>query len=489
MIYSFHHSTFWMKGGIEASLGYRAKIFRFLGFEAKFVFTNEFPGGNVQKETAFLGLWDSEVIWLYRFFTDCKSSAITYSLKQLEDTFLGENYIFSRNGNTVKYVFPDLNVYYLVFMTDEKSDFVQEVAMMSNGCLVRKDYFTYCRNYTEYYVPVDGKAHLYLRRFYNENGSVAYEEQEGEGTVLYKFPDRIFHTKEELVEYMMVCLQLTEKDVVLIDGGDGFIDHAAFIQNAFPAKVGFIIHTEHFLYKDEDHILWFKWFEYAFSHPEQIDFFVTSTEEQRNLLKKQFREYKGLDVRVETIPVAFIDKIRIPERSRKKHSLITAGRLESDKRVYLIIEAAVIAKKKIPDLTLDIYGRGKYENQLREQIKSLNCDGYIRLCGFQKMDEIYQNYEAYISASFGETFGITLLEATGSGLPIIGFDRRYGMKVFVDEGKNGYKILYASAEGLAEGIIRLFSEADLDTFRKYSYKKAKGYLEKEVGEIWRDILL
>lgn len=43
----------------------------------------------------------------------------------------------------------------------------------------------------------------------------------------------------------------------------------------------------------------------------------------------------------------------------------------------------------------------------------------MHLCEFQKLDEIYQNYEAYVSASCGETFGITLMEAIGSVLPIV----------------------------------------------------------------------
>ena len=32
------------------------------------------------------------------------------------------------------------------------------------------------------------------------------------------------------------------------------------------------------------------------------------------------------------------------------------------------------------------------------------------------------------------------MEAAGSGLPIIGFDVRYGNPNFIDEGKNGYLI-------------------------------------------------
>ena len=30
--------------------------------------------------------------------------------------------------------------------------------------------------FTEYYTPVDNKAHLYQRRFFNEDGSIAYDE-------------------------------------------------------------------------------------------------------------------------------------------------------------------------------------------------------------------------------------------------------------------------------------------------------------------------
>lgn len=488
MIYNIHHSTFWMKGGIEASLGYRAKIFRDLGLDAKFIFTNDFPGGNVQKEISFLGIKASEVIWIYSFFTDCKISPITYSLKQLEDTFLKENFIFSRNKDTVKYEFPDLNVYYCVSMTDERSDFVQEVAMISNGCMVRKDYYTYCRNCSEYYIPVNGNAYLYMRRFYNEDGSIAYEEQEADGTVLYKFRDKILYSEEELVEYMMQCLHLMEDDVVLIDGGDGFIDRAVFLQNAYPAKTGIIIHTDHFVYNDDEHILWYDWFEYIFSHPEKVCFFVTSTEIQSKILKEQFRQYMGVDVRVETIPVAYLDRIRIPENGRKKHSLITAGRFHGDKHIDIIIEATVMARKEVPDLTLDIYGEGSREEELRGLINELGCEDYIHICGFQELDDIYQNYEAYVSASYGETFGITLLEAVGSGLSIVGFDLPYGIPIFVDEGKNGFKTSYLSSEALSECIVRLFTQANMDAFQRHSYEKAKCYLIEDVEKKWKEIL-
>lgn len=488
MIYSFHHYNYWVKGGVETGLAHRAKIFRDIGLEAKFVFATAFPEHNIWNETRQLGFPDSEVLWLYGYFTDCKPSAVTYTLGQLESTFGEKNFIFFRDGLTAKYRFPDLNVYYVVFMTDATNDFVHRVEMVSNGCLLRKDYYTYCRVYSEYYTPVDGRAYLYQRRFYNEDGSVAYEEVIERGAILYKFPDRLLYSREELAGYMMSCLHLTKDDVVLIDGEWGFIDRMAFVQNAVPARTGFIVHLNHFSYSDEDFILWNEVYESVFSHPERISFFVTNTEAQGRLLKEQFQIYKETDCRVEAIPAAYLNKIRVPEESRKKHSLVTAGRLEADKRTGWMIEAVMRAREEIADLTLDIYGDGEEKDSLQRQIDEMACGSYIRLCGFQKMDDLYQNYEVYLSASYGETFGITLLEAIGSGLPIVGFDRPYGMQTFVEDGKNGFRISNVTVEGLAEGIIRLFRETDLEKFRKHSYEMARNYLEEEIEKKWREIL-
>ena len=487
MIYSFHHYYHWLKGGVETGQANRAKLFRKLGLEAKFVFTTLFPDHNIWNETRQLGYLNSEVLWMYSFFTDCKPSKVTYTLEQLEDTF-DEEFIFSRKDSVATYKFPSTNTYYNAFLMDASSDLVHSVVLISNACLVRKDFYTYCRAYSEYYFPMNGQAILYMRRYFNEDGSVAYEELLEGGTILYKFPERVLYSREELVGYMMTCLHITENDVVLIDGEWGMIHWAAFIQNAFPAKIGFILHSNHFRESDEEHILWYDVFGYAFSHPEKISFFATNTDAQSSLLREQFRYYKGLDVRVETIPVAYLDRIRVPKNTRRKHSLITAGRLQGDKRTNWIISAVVMARKEIPDLTLDIFGEGDDKSKLQEQIGELDCGEYVHLCGFHNLDEVYQGYEGYISASYGETFGITLMEAIGSGLSIVGFDVPYGMQVFVDNEKNGYRISLISVEGLANGIIRLFTEADLEAFRRHSYKKAEDYLEEKIEQKWREVL-
>lgn len=488
MVYSFHHFYYWVKGGVETGLAYRAKLFRAMGQEAKFVFATTFPNHNIQHETSSLGFLDSEVIWMYGFFTDCKLSPVVYTLKQLEDSFGESKYSFSRNGTTVTYRFANSNIVYIATLTDEIGERVHRVKIVSDGHLVRKDYFTYCRIYSEYFIPENGFARLYLRRFFHEDGRVAYEELIDGSNVIYRFPDRILYSREELVGEMMSRLHLTKDDLVLIDGEPGMIDRAAFIQNAAPARVGFILHADHFLSEDADHVLWYGIYEYALAHPEKIDFYITNTTAQSDLLREQFKKYKGVEPLILTIPVVGLDEIKRPKRMRRRHALISVGRLAPEKHMDQVIKAVAMARTAVPDLSLDIYGEGSGKAQLAETIARLGCGDCVRLCGFQKLDEVYQEYEAYVSASFVETLGVTLLEAVGAGLPIISYDIHYGAQVFVDEGKNGYRVEYGNVEELAKGIVRLFTQADWEAFSRHSYEKAESFTTKEIERKWKEIL-
>ncbi|MCM1231926.1 MAG: glycosyltransferase [Ruminococcus flavefaciens] len=488
MIYNFHHFYYWLKGGVETGQAYRARLFRELGLEARFVFATTFPDRNIQQETSYLGFLDSEVIWMYGFFTDCRISPVTYTVEQLENTFEEVNYSFSRERDVLTYRFSESGVCYKVFLTDENSDLVHRVMMISNGCLLRKDYYTYCRIYSEYYIPVNGNAQMYLRRFFNQDGSAAYEEIIDGNEVFYKFPDQLLRSREELLGFMMGRLNLTAEDVVLLDMEPGMIEKEAFIRNAAPARVGLVMHADHFWNYYDEHILWYGVYEYAFAHSEKVSFFITNTDAQSNLLREQLKKYQGAEPDIRTIPVAGLDRIRRPQKKRRKHALISAGRLAPEKRMDQAIKAVVAARKEVPDVSLDIYGEGADREKLQKLIDELECGDYVRLCGFQKLDEKYQEYEAYLSASYVETLGVTLLEAVGSGLPIVSYDMRYGAQMFIDEGENGYKVPWENVEELAKAIVRLFTEADLEAFQKHSYKKAEAYLTEEVMKKWKNLL-
>lgn len=495
MVYNFNLGIGWASSGVEYAQLYRARMFRNIGVDAKFIFTDMFPRDNIQHMTENIGFLDSEIIWLYTYFTDTKISPVTYTLSQLEASFGITEFTTTRNGSVVKYNFPGKNNFYTAYMADEESDRVHRVELVSNGKLIRKDYFTYCRIYSEYYAPLDKQAHLYQRRFFNENGSVAYEEMIDGDSVMYQFPDKLLCSKEEFVGYMVSCLNLTEDDVVIIDRTTGI--GQAIMRNAGPARIGSIIHADHFSEgsTNEEYILWNNYYEYAFSQREHIDFYVSATDDQNRLVREQFEKYLGYTPNVVTIPVGSLATLKHPTSARKPYSLITASRLATEKHIDWLVEAVAEARKTIPELTLDIYGKGPEEKKLKDAMERLNCADCVRLCGQQNLDEVYQNYECYLSGSTSEGFGLTLMEAIGAGLPIIGFDVRYGNQNFIDDAQNGYKIpVHDKMESkeriqrLTESIIRIFTEADLESFHAHSYEKAQNYLTAEVQKRWANLL-
>lgn len=494
MIYNFNLGIGWASSGVEYAQSYRAVMLRNIGIKAKFIFTDMIMTENIEHLTKNIGFMDEEIIWLYTFFTDYRIAPVSYTLGDLKKTLPADKYTYSRKGKTGRIVLPGENNYYAVYFTDGQSERVHRAEIVSGGYLIRKDFFTYGRVFSEYYAPLDNKAHLYLRRYFNEDGTVAYEEIIDDGKVMYQFPDQIFCSKEELVGYMVSRLNLTKDDLVLVDRTTGI--GQAILRNVGGARVGIVIHADHFSEgnTDDANILWNNYYEYSFSMHKHVDFYVTATDEQNKLLREQFRKYIGTEPVVYTVPVGSLDELKYPMVNRKPYSILTASRLATEKHIDWIIEAVVRARKTVPQLTLDIYGKGGEEKKLQELIEKLGAENYIVLRGQQNLKEIYQDYELYLSGSMSEGFGLSLMEALGGGLPIIGFDVRYGNPTFIDDGENGYLIPVdehmtkeEKVAALTDRLLRLFTEADLDSFHTHSYEKAKGFLTKEVEQRWKSI--
>lgn len=493
-VYSFNQGIGWASSGVEYAQAYRAKIFAELKIDAKFIFTDLILNENLQTLTSNIGFLDEQVIWLYQYFTDIKIAPSSYTLAQLKQSLRYEkrNGQFEKvNDQIVRLRFPDENKYATVYLKKQTKDIVDRVEYVSNNYLIRKDYFTYTKLMTEYYAPFENKATAYLRRFYNEDGSIAYEQIIGKGQTLYRFKDRVLYSKNEFIAYFIQQLKLTENDILLIDRATE-LGQAAFVNHA-PAKLGVVIHAEHFSENvtDDDYILWNNYYEYQFDNAKEVDFFITATEKQKELLQAQFKKYRGFVPKIYAIPVGSIEKLKYPTKARKPYSLITASRLATEKHIDLLIEAVVLAKQKFKKLTFDIYGEGGERNKLEELIKKYDASDYIKLKGHHDLSDIYQDYEAYITASLSEGFGLTLMEAVGSGLCMIGFDVRYGNQTFILNGENGY-LLENDKENrvllLQEALEKLFEKVALDDFHATSYELARGFLTSEVKNKWQRLL-
>ena len=495
-VYNINLGIGWASSGVEYAQAYRAQILRRIQQPAKFIFMDMILADNIQHLTENIGFLDGEVIWLYNYFTDIKLAPTTVTLDQVLSQVSGQPERSEREGKIVRYFYPEKDFFITCYLRHEDQDFVEHTEYVSRGKLVRKDFFSYVRYATEYFAPHNDVATLYQRSFYNEDGSVAYDMLLEDGQeVLYRFPDRIFYSKAELVRYFLQSLELKSDDVVILDRETG-IGQVVF-EESQNAKLGVVVHAEHFSENasGDDYILWNNYYDYQFTNADKVDFFIVATDAQKSILEQQFKQYTDKCPKIATIPVGSLDQLTYPKGPRKPFSMITASRLATEKHLDWLVKATVKAHDQLADLTLDIYGKGGEEAKLRRMIEEAGAQDYIRLKGHADLSRIYTGYELYLTASTSEGFGLTLMEAVGSGLPLIGFDVRYGNQTFIQDGKNGYLLPVGSNQvedqicsAFVEKILALFGQGLQQEMSQYSYQVAENFLTSRVEAAWSQLL-
>ncbi|WP_218653383.1 accessory Sec system glycosyltransferase GtfA [Streptococcus pluranimalium] len=494
-VYNINLGIGWASSGVEYAQAYRSTAFNDLGIDAKFVFIDFISQDNICDLTRNLGFSDDQVDWLYTHFSDQKIAPTTFTLQDLKDSFYGDLKRIERDQKVVKYFYPDQDVFLTAYLKNEHEDIVHRVEYVSRGKLIRKDFFTYLRSFTEYYTPRDGRAHLYQRRFFNEDGTVALEEIIDGDSIVYRTKDFIGYSKESLIAHYMKSLQLTTSDVVILDRATG--TGQAVFRHVKPAKLAVVVHAEHFSENAStgNNILWNNFYEYQFTNADKVDVFITATDKQKELLAEHFKTYTNHQPRIVTIPVGSLPELHQPLQERRPFSMMTASRLATEKHVDWLVKAVIEAQKRLPELQFDIYGAGAQETNIREIITAASAETFIHLKGHQELTRVYPNYQLYLTASKSEGFGLTLMEAIGAGLPLIGFDSRYGNQTFIRDGENGYLIPKSDNddEGVivkqfAEKIITLFEQNNLTSMHLASYAMAQPYLKQEVAKKWHQLM-
>lgn len=95
----------------------------------------------------------------------------------------------------------------------------------------------------------------------------------------------------------------------------------------------------------------------------------------------------------------------------------TLGRLDPNKRVDLIVEAA--APLLGPGVKVFVVGRGEDHDRLVARTAALGASDHVIFAGFQAdTAAMLAALDVYVAASVQETFGLSVLEALASGLPV-----------------------------------------------------------------------
>lgn len=502
-VYNVNLGIGWASSGVEYAQSYRAAILRQLNVPAKFIFSDLVLDNNIQKYTSNLGFSDDQIIWFYTYFTDVKIEPSTFALSKFEEQEqLKQRHFDKTNANPdlIQYINNDEGLVINVHLSDSKKQTIRCVEYVANNLMIKREFYSYTKYCTEYFNG-DPQANLVaFREFFNEDGSIAYTDHLNGQDELFEFPDQIYYSKNDLYLRMIKELDFQEDDTIILDrmdDGGVLINGQLFFENHNQAKLVVVVHADHYDFHNTDNhrVLWNNFYEYQFTHTDEVAAFVVATDKQNEVLTSQEKKYQHQDVNVVTIPVGNLPELVKPEQKRQPYSMITASRLADEKHIDWLVRATAIAHDTVPQITLDIYGFGPELDNLKRLIKSLHAEDYIQLKGQQDLKEVYQQYEAYAAGSTSEGFGLSLMEAVGSGLPIIGFDVPYGNQNFIDDGKNGHLLPYdenSSVEHkvkeLSDAMIKLFTKDNLEAFHQRSYEVAQAYLEENVAQNWQQLL-
>lgn len=171
------------------------------------------------------------------------------------------------------------------------------------------------------------------------------------------------------------------------------------------------------------------------------------------------RNELGRKGKIVTIPNGIdFEKIDGAEATEEGSDIIFVGRLIPHKNVDKLIEALVIVRQRLPDVTLTIIGEGPEEAALRKLTEDLNLERNIRFSGFVEENKLFsymKSSKMLALPSSREGFGMVVLEAKACGLPVLTVDEpRNAARHLVKDGK-GDKITEVNPTSIAKGISEL----------------------------------
>jgi glycogen(starch) synthase len=143
--------------------------------------------------------------------------------------------------------------------------------------------------------------------------------------------------------------------------------------------------------------------------------------------------------------------------------VLTVSRLIKRKNPELLVSAFAKLLKTVPDAKLVIAGAGREKDNLYRQIEGLGIAGSVFMMGGLPREKVAQLMAAatvFVLSSRMESFGLSLLEASAAGLPVVCSNAGGVPEVFQD-GFNALLYRPGDSDAMARAMISLVQDKDL----------------------------
>ena len=179
------------------------------------------------------------------------------------------------------------------------------------------------------------------------------------------------------------------------------------------------------------------------------------------LLKKSLSPYLDHPDKAVVIPnfvdVSTFSPSNHQTEKEKKFTFVSIGNLSKRKGFEELILAFHQSFSDRPHVSLVIAGDGEEATNLQNKIKELHLERQVTLAGRLPREEVAQllsGCDAFVLASYAETFGIVFIEAMATGMPAIGTICGGPEDIITPE--SGYLIQPGDVKTLSDKMCQLY---------------------------------
>ncbi|MEZ5173270.1 MAG: glycosyltransferase family 4 protein [Bacteroidia bacterium] len=157
--------------------------------------------------------------------------------------------------------------------------------------------------------------------------------------------------------------------------------------------------------------------------------------------------------------------------------MASIANLVPKKNHVFLIDVLKVLKNRGFDVEIEVFGMGPLQEMLIEKTREAGLSGNLFFRGsVGDIPEKLKNAHLYVHPAWYEPFGLVLLEAMASGLPVVSLDG-YGNRELLNNHENGYLLPKdCTAEEFADKIIYFIeNSAERERMGKNAVEFAKTY--------------
>lgn len=263
---------------------------------------------------------------------------------------------------------------------------------------------------------------------------------------------KYFKNNTELAQHFLN--QIVDDDTAIISDGPGSFPKMLNLENK-NVKLFSVIHAHHYKYWNENKELK-PAIKFIFDNAHKLDGLIALTDGQKVDIQNDFKFDNVFTIS------NFVELHA--ERDKKYQDKIvgTISRFTKEKGFDRLLDVAKLVVASNPEIKFHLYGSGEYLSEIKKRIAELKLEENVILKGFTNdVQDVLNTFDLFISASYYEGQGLSMMEAMDQKVPVASFDIKYGPSDFIENQVNGILVPDHDVDQMAKEIVETLSNRNL----------------------------